>query len=50
MSTPDPRAQVQQEFYCFISECFLKVANPCSTGPERENKEKKKNNLQFLFF
>jgi hypothetical protein len=47
-SVPDPRAPVQQEFYCFTSECFLKVPNPCSTGPGRENKEKK-NNLQFLF-
>ena len=40
-SVPDPRAPVQQEFYCFTSECFLKVPNPCCTGPERENKEKK---------
>jgi hypothetical protein len=48
-SAPDPSAQVQQEFYCFTDECFLKVPNPCSTGPGRENKEKK-NNLQFLFF
>jgi hypothetical protein len=46
-SVPDPRAPVQQEFYCFTGECFLKVSNPCSTGPGRENKEK--NNLQFLF-
>jgi hypothetical protein len=40
-SVPDPRAPVQQEFYCFTSECFLKVPNPCSTGPGRENKEKR---------
>jgi hypothetical protein len=40
-SVPDPRAPVQQEFYCFTSECLLKVPNPCSTGPGRENKEKK---------
>jgi hypothetical protein len=40
-SVPDPRAPVQQEFYCFTGECFLKVPNPCSTGPETENKEKK---------
>jgi hypothetical protein len=48
-SAPDPSAQVQQEFYCFTGECFLKTPKPSSTGPGRENKEKK-NKLQFLFF
>jgi hypothetical protein len=48
-SAPDPSAQVQQEFYYFTGECFLKIPNLSSTGPGRENKEKK-NKLQFLFF
>ena len=40
-SALNPSAQVQQEFYCFTGECFLKIPNPSSTGPGRENKEKK---------
>jgi hypothetical protein len=39
-SVPDPRAQVQQELYCFTGECFLKVPNPCSTGPEEKTRKK----------
>jgi hypothetical protein len=49
-SAPDPSAQVQQEFYCFTGECFLKVPNPCSTGPRRENKEQKRIIFNFSFF
>jgi hypothetical protein len=27
-SAPDPSAQIQQVFYCFTGECFLKNSNP----------------------
>jgi hypothetical protein len=27
-SAPDPSAQVQQVFYCFTCECFLKTPTP----------------------
>ena len=49
-SVPDPRAPVQQEFYCFTSECFLKVPNPCCTGPEREKQGKKRIIFNFSSF
>jgi hypothetical protein len=35
-----PAHESNQKFYYFTGECFLKVQNPCSTGPGRENKEK----------
>jgi hypothetical protein len=28
MSAPDPSTQIQQVFYCFTGECFLKNSNP----------------------
>jgi hypothetical protein len=39
-SAPDPSAQVQQVFYCFTSECFLKNSNPNYTDHERKGKNK----------
>jgi hypothetical protein len=38
---PTPVHESNQKFYCFTIECFPKNLNPCSTGPGRENKEKK---------
>jgi hypothetical protein len=43
-SAPDPSTQVQQVFYCFTSECFLKNSNPNYTDHERKRKNK------FKFF
>jgi hypothetical protein len=37
-SAPDPNAQIQQVFYCFIGECFLKNSNPNYTDHERKGK------------
>lgn len=37
-SAPDPSAQIQQVFYCFIGECFLKNSNPNYTDHERKGK------------
>jgi hypothetical protein len=37
---PDPSAQVQQVFYCFTGECFLKNSNPNYTDHERKGKNK----------
>jgi hypothetical protein len=39
-SAPDPSAQVQQVFYSFIGECFLKNSNPNYTDHERKGKNK----------
>jgi hypothetical protein len=39
-SAPDPSAQVQQVFYCFTGECFLKNSNPNYTDHERKGKNK----------
>jgi hypothetical protein len=38
-SAPDPNAQIQQVFYCFIGECFLKNSNPNYTDHERKGKK-----------
>jgi hypothetical protein len=35
-----PHAQVQQVFYCFSGECFLKNSNPNYTDHERKGKNK----------
>jgi hypothetical protein len=40
MSAPDPSAQIQQVFYCFTGECFLKNSNPNYTDYERKGKNK----------
>jgi hypothetical protein len=37
-SAPDPNAQIQQVFYSFIGECFLKNSNPNYTDHERKGK------------
>jgi hypothetical protein len=37
-SAPDPNAQIQQVFYCFFGECFLKNSNPNYTDHERKGK------------
>jgi hypothetical protein len=39
-SAPDPSAQIQQIFYCFTGECFLKNSNPNYTDHERKGKNK----------
>jgi hypothetical protein len=39
-SAPDPSAQIQQVFYCFTGECFLKNSNPNYTDHERKGKNK----------
>jgi hypothetical protein len=38
MSAPDPSAQIQQVFYCFIGECFVKNSNPNYIDQERKGK------------
>ena len=38
MSAPDPSAQIQQIFYCFTGECFVKNSNPNYTDHERKGK------------
>jgi hypothetical protein len=43
-SAPDRSAQIQQVFYCFIGECFLKNSNPNYTDHER----KWKNTFNFF--
>jgi hypothetical protein len=35
-SAHDPSAQIQQVFYCFTGECFLKNTNPNYTDHERK--------------
>jgi hypothetical protein len=37
-SAPNPNAQIQQVFYYFIGECFLKNSNPNYTDHERKGK------------
>jgi hypothetical protein len=39
-SAPDPSTQIQQVFYCFTGECFLKNSNPNYTDHERKGKNK----------
>jgi hypothetical protein len=39
-SAPDPSAQVQQVFYYFTGEYFLKNSNPNYTDHERKGKNK----------
>jgi hypothetical protein len=39
---PTRAHESNQKFYCFTGDCFPKIPNPCSPGPGRENKEKKK--------
>jgi hypothetical protein len=39
MSAPDPSAQVQQEFYCFTGECFLKTPTPTTLIMKEKGKE-----------
>jgi hypothetical protein len=39
-SAPDPRAQVQQEFYCFTGECFLNAHKSNYTDHGRKGKKK----------
>jgi hypothetical protein len=49
-SAPDPSAQVQQEFYWFTGECFLKKIQTLVAQDPEEKTKKKKNKLQFSLF
>jgi hypothetical protein len=43
-SAPDPSSQIQQVFYCFTGECFLKTPTPTT----QITKEKGKNKFNFF--
>jgi hypothetical protein len=40
---PDPRTHIKHKLYCFMGVYLLKFQTPHSTGPARENKEKRIN-------